>query len=134
MEDKQNDNGVVGPQAHYFARLAEGVFEIQRCTQCERHQFFPRVLCTHCGGEDLTWVAPTGRGTVYSYSIVRRKPEAGGDTNVVLIDLDENVRMMSRVEGVAPDGLRIGQRVAARVALEAGRGVLVFDLMEGTHA
>jgi uncharacterized OB-fold protein len=129
-----NHSEAAGPEGHYFARLAQGVFEIQRCAQCQRHQFYPRVLCVHCGSEDLQWVAPSGRGTVYSYSIVRRKPEAGGDYNVVLVDLEEDVRVMSRVEGVTPDALRVGQRVSARVALEEGKGVLVFDLKEDSHA
>lgn len=82
----------------------------------------------------MNWVTPSGRGTIYSYSVVRRKPEAGGDYNVVLVDLDENVRLMSRVEGVEPGELRIGQRVQARVAVEDGKGVLVFDLVEESHA
>lgn len=129
-----NEASAGGPEAHYFGRLSEGVFEIQRCGACGRHQFFPRVLCTHCGSEDLNWVTPSGRGTIYSYSVVRRKPEAGGDYNVVLVDLDENVRLMSRVEGVEPGELRIGQRVQARVAVEDGKGVLVFDLVEESHA
>jgi uncharacterized OB-fold protein len=122
-----------GPEEHYFGRLAQGVFEIQRCTACARHQFFPRILCVHCGSEELEWVAASGRGTVYSYSVVRRKPEAGGDYNVVLVDLDEGVRLMSRLEGVAPDDIRIGQAVRARVAQEDGKGIVVFD-PEVSHA
>lgn len=123
-----------GPEEHYFTQLAQGVFEIQCCEACTRHQFFPRVLCMHCGSEDLQWVAPSGRGTVYSYSIVRRKPEAGGDYNVILVDLDEGVRLMSRLEGVEPDAIRIGQAVKARVVQQDGNGKLVFDILEETHA
>jgi uncharacterized OB-fold protein len=134
MEVNNNEATVSGPEEHYFARLSQGVFEIQCCSACARHQFFPRVLCVHCGSEDLQWVKPSGRGTVYSYSIVHRKPEAGGDYNVVLVDLEEDVRMMSRIEGVAPADVYIGQRVAARVAVEDGKGVLVFDAAEGHHA
>ena len=53
---------------------------------------------------------------------------SGGDINVSLIDLDEGVRMMSRVEGIAPADVQIGQRVRARVALSEGHGLVVFDL------
>ncbi|MVW80760.1 Zn-ribbon domain-containing OB-fold protein [Bordetella sp. 02P26C-1] len=134
MTMQDNLGEAQGPEARYFARLSEGIFEIQRCTACERHQFYPRMLCVHCGSEDLQWIAPSGRGTVYSYSIVRRKPEAGGDYNVVLVDLDEDVRVMSRIEGVNPDAVHVGLRVLARVALEDGKGVLVFDQTEDSHA
>ncbi|MFD4839436.1 Zn-ribbon domain-containing OB-fold protein [Achromobacter sp. NPDC058515] len=115
-----------GPQEQYFSALAEGRFQIQRCAGCGAHQFFPRVLCMHCGATDLAWTEPVGAGTVYSFSIVRRKPEAGGDYNVALIDLDEGVRMMSRVDGVAPERLRIGMPVKARVLRDEGQALVVF--------
>jgi uncharacterized OB-fold protein len=58
---------------------------------------------------------------------VRRKPDAGGDLNVSLIDLDEGPRLMSRVANLAPDQVRIGQRVRARIVQEQGQSLLVFD-------
>ena len=63
---------------------------------------------------------------VYSTTVVRRKPEAGGDYNVALVDLKEGVRLMSRVEGVPPEAVRIGMSVRARIASENGQGLLVF--------
>ncbi|MGV2895160.1 Zn-ribbon domain-containing OB-fold protein [Achromobacter sp. AGC78] len=119
-----------GPQEQYFAALAEGRFQIQYCPACGRHQFFPRTLCMHCGATDLAWTNPACTGTVYSFSIVRRKPEAGGDYNVALIDLDEGVRMMSRVDGVALDQLRIGMPVKARVLRDVAPPLVVFDAVE----
>ena len=65
---------------------------------------------------------------MYAVTTVRRKPEAGGDLNVSLIDLDEGPRLMSRVANRAPDQVRIGQRVRARVSLEQGQSLLVFDV------
>src|SRR5690606_16878272 len=113
---------------------SQGVFEIQRCCECSRHIFFPRVLCPHCGSESTDWVQPSGRGEVYSFSIVRRKPEAGGDYNVVLVDLEEGVRVMSRIANLDGAEVRIGQRVQARVDMLEGKGVLVFDAVEDGHA
>jgi hypothetical protein len=60
---------------------------------------------------------------------VRRKAEAGGDYNVSLVDLDEGVRLMSRVENVKPLELNIGQRVQARVQVTEGRGLVLFDVL-----
>ena len=65
---------------------------------------------------------------------MRRKPEAGGDCNVSLIDLDEGVRLMSRVEGVPSGDVRIGQRVRARVVQQNGQGLVVFDLLAAEGA
>jgi uncharacterized OB-fold protein len=105
-----------GPEKQYLDKLAAGRFEIQRCGACARHVFYPRVLCPHCGSDQLAWIAPSGRGTVYSTTVVRRKPADGGDTNIALVDLEEGVRMLTRVAGLAPDAVRIGMPVRARVA------------------
>ena len=105
-----------GPEKQYLDKLAAGRFEIQRCSACGKHVFYPRVLCPHCGSDRLDWVAPSGRGTVYSTTIVRRKPADGGDYNIVLVDLEEGVRLLSRIAGVAPEQVRIGMAVRARIA------------------
>ncbi|KAA0910429.1 Zn-ribbon domain-containing OB-fold protein [Pusillimonas sp. ANT_WB101] len=126
MDKLSSELESLGPQARYFQRLNQGVFEIQECRACSCHQFFPRTLCQYCGSVDLDWVQPSGKGTVYSFSVVRRKAEAGGDYNVVLVDLDEGVRLMSRVDGVSNEDLRIGMKVSAHVQVEHEKGLLVF--------
>ncbi len=116
-----------GPDAAFHAALAEGRIEIQRCGDCARHVFFPRVLCPHCGGASLEWVEASGEGVVYSTTVVRQRPERGGDHNVALIDLAEGVRMMSRVEGPAPHEVRIGMAVRAYVDDVDGRPGVLFE-------
>ena len=105
-----------GPEKRFFEVLAGGRFEIQRCAACAKHVFYPRVVCPHCGSDRLAWVAPSGRGTVYSTTVVRRKPADGGDYNVCLVDLAEGVRLMSRVVSVPPEAVQIGMPVRARIA------------------
>ena len=119
-----------GVQARHQAELDQGRFLIQHCQACHRHVYFPRECCPHCGSESLDLVAPSGLGTVYSVTTMRRKAEAGGDYNVSLVDLDEGVRLMSRVEQLAPDAVKIGQRVKARVQVQDGRGLVLFDAVD----
>lgn len=116
-----------GLQARHQAALDQGQFLIQRCQGCGRHVYFPRVLCPHCGHGELNLVPPAGTGTVHAVTTVARKADAGGDYNVSLIELDEGVRLMARVEGLAPRQVQPGQRVRARVAQVGGQGVVVFD-------
>lgn len=123
MEEKT----AAGAEARYQAALNEGRFLIQRCNDCSKHVFFPREVCPHCGSLSLAWLEPKGTGTIYSVTTVRRKPDAGGDCNVSLVDLDEGVRMMSRVDGIAPGEVRIGMRVKAKVIDKAGSGLVVFE-------
>lgn len=104
----------VSPERMHFAWLRDGELRIQFCGDCEKGIFYPRSLCPHCGGEELDWRNSPGTGTVHSATVVRRPDKAGGDYNVVLIDLDEGVRMMSRVDMLAgSEAVRIGQRVRA---------------------
>ena len=123
-----------GVQAFHQLELDAGRFLIQRCKACAKHVYFPRESCPHCGDAALEWTTPKGTGTVYAVTTVRRKPAEGGDLNVSLIDLDEGVRMMSRIENLKPDAVRIGQRVKARVQLKDGRGLVLFDAVEGASA
>ena len=116
--------------AAYEAALRDGIFMIQRCEACSRHVFYPRVLCPHCASAKLDWVRPRGTGTVYSTTVVRRSEAKGGPYNVALIDLDEGVRLMSRVEDIAPEDVRIGMRVRVSIGSVNGTPAPVFRLAE----
>lgn len=120
-----------GIQARHQQALDAGQFLIQHCGACQRHVYFPRELCPHCGAAAPEFVAPGGGGTLQAVSVISRKAEQGGDYNVCMVLLDEGVKLMSRVDGVAPSALstlQVGQRVRARVVQQAGKGLLVFTL------
>ena len=126
MINQSQEAPVAGVEQAYFRNLAEGRFQIQRCVECKRHVFYPREICPHCTSCSLEWVTPSGRGTVYSHTTLRRKPDAGGDYNVSLIDLEEGVRMMSCVTGVAASEVKIGMPVVAKIVERNGARTVVF--------
>src|SRR5690606_1882834 len=115
-----------GAEKHFHTRLQAGVFTIQRCAQCNNSIFYPRMICPHCGSDDLQWYEPSGKGKVHSARAVRNKPEKGGDYNVALVDLAEGTRMMSRVEQIAPDEVKIGLAVSAHIKQTDDSALLVF--------
>ena len=84
------------------------------------------LVCPDCGGAALSWVIPSGRGTVYSTTIIRRKPEKGGDYNIAVVELAEGPRLMTRIENVAPEQVRIGMEVSARITGSGENALLVF--------
>jgi uncharacterized protein len=116
-----------GPDARYEAFLEQGEFRIQKCTGCGHYMFFPRVICTACGAAEPEWVTASGRGAVYSRTTIHDRPEAGGVRNLAVIELEEGPRLFSRVEGMAPDDVRIGMAVQARIAEKDGARFVVFD-------
>jgi uncharacterized OB-fold protein len=117
------------PEGEYLRFLAEGRFMIQRSRSSGRHVFYPRVAEPRTGATDLEWVEASGEGTVYATTVVRQRPPSPS-YNVALIDLAEGPRMMSRVEGIAPEDVRIGMKVRARISRDGDQPLLVFDPAE----
>lgn len=105
------------PEAQvYFEALGRGVISLQRCADCQQHQFPPRVHCTACGSRQLSWDGVSGAGTVYAKTINRRAPEPAFEQflpyAVALLDLDAGVRVMARADFPA-DEVATAMRVTA---------------------
>ncbi len=72
---------------------------IQRCKGCGEYQWYPRANCIHCGARDLEWAKCSGRGKIYSYTIIEmvigNSPLFNKELPfaVALIDLDEGPRV-----------------------------------------
>ena len=124
----------LGTLHRHQAALDQGKFWIQQCKSCHKHIYFPREICPHCGSDAVDFVAPSGLGTVYAVTTVRRKPADGGDYNVSLIDLDEGPRLMSTITNLTPDLVKIDQRVKAHVDVTEGRGLVKFTVLQGGAA
>lgn len=121
-----DDAPLVRPEQDYLRHLAEGRFMIQRSRSSGRHVFYPRVAEPRTGATDLEWVPASGLGTVYATTVMRQR-DPQNNYNVALIDLAEGVRMMARVEGLAPEAVRIGMPVKARIIRENDQPLVVFD-------
>ncbi len=115
----------MGPEAHWRAALADGSFLLQRGRQSGR-AFFPPRIAEPGTGDETEWFEACGEGTVYSVTIIGQKPPAVPYA-VVLVELAEGPRLMSRVEGVAPEAIAIGMAVKARIIREGDAPLLVFD-------
>ena len=118
----------MGPEAVYRAHLADGRFMVQRGAMSGK-AFFPPRTHEPVTGDEAEWFEPSGRGTVYALTVARKRdPEP--DYTIVLIDLDEGPRLMSRIDGILPDDVRIGMPVQAKIIVENDAAVLVFEVAE----
>lgn len=108
----------LGPEAEpFWDATREHRLVIQHCPDCDRLQHPPRAFCAGCLATDLPFVEVSGRGTVYSSTVVRR-PANPAFADLVpyvyaLVDLDEGVRLVSSVVGCDPESVTIGRRVRA---------------------
>lgn len=102
----------------YFEGARNGRLCLQQCRQCQQHQFYPRVICSHCGGSELDWSTASGRGVIASFTVVRRAISEAYEAPyvVALIDLEEGPRMMSSLVEADPDTVAIGDAVAVSFA------------------
>jgi len=98
------------PLGTYVEHLNKGELAYQ-VTDTGEAVFYPRAVAPVTGG-NLTWRVSKGLGTVYSTTVVHYKGEK--PLNVVLIDMDEGFRLMSRVEEIDPMQVKIGMRVKFR--------------------
>jgi uncharacterized OB-fold protein len=98
------------PAAAYAEFCARGELAYQ--VAADGRAVFPPRLGEPGTGAPLRWAVSAGAGTVYAATVMRRRGEP--PASLVLVDLDEGFRMMSRVEGVAPEDVRIGARVRVR--------------------
>jgi len=114
------------PEQQFAAFLEESRFMLLRSRETGRCFWFPRVAEPGTGCTDLEWVEASGDGTVYSTTVIRQKPPTP-DYNLALVDLAEGPRMMTRVEGIAPEQVRIGMKVRARIVRDGERNMVVFQ-------
>ena len=118
------------PALTYRRHLENGKLGYQRCADCAAAVFYPRTLCPVCGSGALAWRESAGRGTVYATTAVHSRYR--DPRNLVLVDLDEGFRMMSRVEGVAAEEVEIGTRVRLEVRQEEGDEPVAVFVREGS--
>lgn len=116
---------MIQAEKEYLQFLAQGRFMIQRSKSSGNYVFYPRVIQPGSGATDLEWVEACGKGTVHSLTIVRKRTREES-YNVVLVDLDEGPRMMSRVDGLPFEEIKIGMKVHARVVQENDGAMVVF--------
>lgn len=107
--------------APYWAAARRGQLVVQRCTQCQRHQFYPRSFCMQCMGESLDWVPSSGLGRIYTYTINRRGANAFMAERtpyaVAIVELEEGVRLMANIIGSRLEDIHVGKPV--KVVFEA---------------
>ena len=112
--------------SEFWAACDAGVLTLRHCRACDHLFHYPRLCCPLCSGQELDWRTAAGTGVVYSHTTVH-VPFTGPDWTdqlpytVVLVDLSEGPRMLSRLSPEQPrevlsgdlvvvDFVRIGER------------------------
>lgn len=92
----------------FWEAANQGRFLVKRCADCGKVHWYPRALCPFCWSANTQWIAASGRGTIYSYSVMRRAPQPYA---VAFVTLAEGPTMLTNLVDCDFDRLAIGQPV-----------------------
>jgi uncharacterized OB-fold protein len=115
----------------YWEGAGRGELILQRCHDCGVVQHRPRALCVSCLSSAIEHFVSSGRGEVYTYSIVRQNQMPAFRNHlpyvVAYVALEEGPQILSHVVGCDPETVRIGMPVRVEfVETEEARGVPRF--------
>lgn len=118
-----------GASAPFWAGCAAGELRYQRCGNCAAVAFPPVETCRECLSGDLAWEVSSGRGTVYSWTVVHRPatPAFAVPYAPAIVDVAEGFSVLSNLVDVAPEDITAGLPVAVRfVSVAAGPALPYF--------
>ena len=107
------DRKIAAPPANpetqpFWDAAAEGKLLYKKCAACGEPHFYPRALCPFCFSDRTEWQQASGRGTIYTHSVMRRTPVPYA---IAYVTLDEGPTMMTNIVDCDLDAIRIGQKV-----------------------
>lgn len=110
---------------------ADGRLLIEECASCGHAYLYPRRMCPSCWSDDVRWRDVSGRGVLYTYSVVRMNDLPPFNERVpyvlAMVDLEEGPRLMTNLEGVSLADIEIGMAVQFRPrSLDEGIAAPVF--------
>ena len=101
----------------FYAAARRGELVFQRCAACGRFRHYPRPICPSCLAREYSWERVSGRGSVYTWTIVRGPTlpafEHKVPYNVVDVLLEEGVHFVAEVLDCPPEEIHAGMAVVA---------------------
>lgn len=108
----------------FWEAAARGVLLFGHCPSCDEKHYYPRARCPYCFSDQVKWLAASGEGKIYSYSVVRR---ADPPYVSAYVTLAEGVTVFTNIVNCDVDRLSIGQSVILDFeTCSDGQAVAVF--------
>jgi hypothetical protein len=113
----------------FWAATAEGKLLLRRCDDCGVPIWYPRPFCPVCGSFRTSWSEASGRGTVYTFTVVHRSGIPGYREAlpyvVAYVELAEGPRVMTNIVDCEPDDVEVGMPVRV-VFHDTGKGSALY--------
>jgi uncharacterized OB-fold protein len=105
---------VTQANAAFWAATAEGRFQLQRCNECDTVLWFPRRHCPLCWTENVSTFDASGKGVVYSFTVIRKGAMAykeSGPFVIAYVELAEGPRVMTNIVDCDVETVKVGMPV-----------------------
>ena len=111
---QQQKPGITHDNRFFWEGLLQHKLLIQRCASCRRLQHPPAPMCPGCHSFEMEAIEACGRGVVHSFVVAHHPPIPPFEypNVIVLVELEEGTRLVSRLVGTQPDDVAIGMPVA----------------------
>ena len=101
----------------FWEGTKQGKLFIHVCKDCKSKIFYPRKFCPECWSGNLDWIEGSGKAKIYTfstaYSMVEPKFMDELPYTIAYVDLDEGIRMMTRIVDCKPEDLSFDMKVEA---------------------
>ena len=103
----------------FWDAAAQQKLMIQRCQDCHAWVWTPRPSCNECGSEKIEWTQMSGKGEVYSFTVIRQVVGRAASKSfepdipyvIAWVDLDEGPRLITNVIGCPVEAVKLGMKV-----------------------
>jgi len=102
----------------FWAGCNRGELMMQRCAACKKFRWLPRPMCPACHALGPEWVKMSGKGKVYSWTIITHPVHPAAvdrvPYNVVQVQLDEDpdeLILVTNLVAVRNEDIRVGMPV-----------------------
>jgi uncharacterized protein len=113
----------------FWAATAEGRLTLPKCNDCNEYVWYPRPFCPACGSTDVAWTDVSGKGSVYTFTVVHRSGVPGyreyGPYVIAYVQLEEGPKVMTNIVGIDPEKVTVGLPVSV-VFNDTGKGNALF--------
>ena len=93
------------------------VLAMPRCKSCNHIFFYPREQCPRCFSTDLEWTEVSGRGSLYTYTVVQRPANPAFNDDVpyifAIVQLDEGPRLVSNIVDCTIEDVKVDMPLVA---------------------
>ena len=116
----------------FWNQVSRGKLVRPVCKSCKASFFSPQILCPWCQSSNWDFQESSGKGSIYSYTVVHRPPDDEHPSPYIIIDveLEESWRMYSRLIECNPSEVQIGQAVRVSFQEFKGRILPFFKVAE----